>query len=518
MKSTFHKKSVYYKVSTKNSLPKRLASFVRDNLGRALWPVDLPDGICEDLAVYKTGLKKAGFEILTHDSRPEFMVQGQFMFLPEGMTFSASPCPHGRSYAPPVEGRPIGIDLFAGAGGLSLGFEQAGFDIAACVEIDPVHCATHEYNFPYSASICRNVTELTGAGIRKMAGIGDRDIDVVFGGAPCQGFSMIGKRAMDDPRNQLVVHYVRLVKELIPRYCVFENVKGLTVGKQKHFLQQLIEALEETGYHVVLPYQVLNASDYGVPQSRLRLFLVAYRDGQPPPAYPEKKNQQVTVADAISDLPDADLFAELKSSDSVAAGWKTKSKYARRLRGLLIDPADFSYPRCYQKDVLTCSLRTTHTDESIRRFIEAAPGATEPVSRFYKLSYDGLCNTLRAGTDSARGAFTSPRPIHPSCPRVITVREAARLHSYPDWFRFHATKWHGFRQIGNSVPPLLGRAVASEIINALGLTPSRPAGAISLGEQALLAMNMRQAAEHFSVPASVIAQRTRKTRKDVVYG
>ena len=100
---------------------------------------------------------------------------------------------------------------------------------------------------------------------------------------------------------------------------------------------------------------------------------------------------------------------------------------------------------------------------------------------------------------------------------MITVREAARLHSYPDWFRFHVTKWHGFRQIGNSVQPLLGRAMASEIIRALGLTPTLPDIAISLGDQALLAMNMRQAAEHFSVPASVIAQRTRKNRVDVVY-
>lgn len=129
--------------------------------------------------------------------------------------------------------RPIAIDLFAGAGGLSLGFEQAGFDIAASVEMDPVHSAAHKFNFPRCVTVCESVVNVSGSDLRKRAGIGRRDIDVVIGGAPCQGFSMIGKRALDDPRNQLVHHYVRLVNELRPKYFVFENVKGLTVGRHR---------------------------------------------------------------------------------------------------------------------------------------------------------------------------------------------------------------------------------------------------------------------------------------------
>ena len=117
--------------------------------------------------------------------------------------------------------RPIGIDLFAGAGGLSLGFEQAGFDVVAAVEIDPVHCAAHEFNFPHCKVICRDVGQVSAKDIRSLAGLGDREIDVVFGGAPCQGFSMIGKRAMKDPRNRLVGHFARLVLELRPKYFVF---------------------------------------------------------------------------------------------------------------------------------------------------------------------------------------------------------------------------------------------------------------------------------------------------------
>ncbi len=410
--------------------------------------------------------------------------------------------------------RPIGIDLFAGAGGLSLGFEQAGFDIAAAVEIDPIHCATHAFNFPNSKVICASVVDMTGAEIRRQAGLNDKDIDVVFGGAPCQGFSLMGKRAFDDLRNQLVFHYVRLVAELRPKFCVFENVKGLTLGKHVQFLDELIAALGNAGYNLVLPYHVLNASDFGVPQDRRRLFLVGARTDQAMPTYPDPTKQRTAVWDAIGDLPDADSFSELGASDSVAATWHSESVYARRMRGLALDPSNFGYSRSFDADVLTCSLRTEHTALSQQRFLSTENGDTEPVSRFKKLHPDGFCNTLRAGTDSARGAFTSPRPIHPVFPRVITVREAARLHSYPDWFRFHATKWHGFRQIGNSVPPLLGRAVASQIIAALGLTPERPKLVLQTGDVRLLTFQMWHASQHFGVAKNVIAQRTRKQFSD----
>ena len=406
--------------------------------------------------------------------------------------------------------RPLGIDLFAGAGGLSLGFEQAGFDVVAAVEIDPIHCATHEFNFPQSKAICASVVDLTGDSIRHRAGLGQVDIDVVFGGAPCQGFSLIGKRALADPRNQLVFHYVRLVQELRPKYCVFENVKGLTLGKHAQFLSELIAALEDAGYSVLQPYRVLNAADFGVPQDRHRLFLIAARSDAVLPDYPQATPERVTAGDAIADLPDADSFAALSRSDAVLTRWVTQAVYAKRLRGLVADEADYSHPRKFDPHLLTSSARTEHTELSKQRFIDTAPGKTEPVSRFRKLPLDGRCNTLRAGTDSARGAFTSPRPIHPLHARVITVREAARLHSYPDWFRFHTTKWHGFRQIGNSVPPLLGRAVASEIARALGIKPVRPTEVIELGLPSLLTCDMRQAASYFEVARDVIAQRLRK--------
>lgn len=418
--------------------------------------------------------------------------------------------------------RPIAIDLFAGAGGLTLGFEQAGFDVVAAVEIDPVHCAVHKYNFPDTTVICKSVAEVTGDEIRERAGIGDQDVAVVFGGAPCQGFSLIGKRALDDPRNELVQHFLRIVQEVKPRYFLFENVPGLTVGGHKSFLSELIAKMEESGYTVLKPYKVLNAKDFGVPQDRKRLLLVGAREGEALPVYPEpthdghSKNElgvlprTPTVRDAIGDLPDADSFTQLLDSDTVKAKFGKASDYAKVLRGLSEDAGDYSYPRIFEPDTLTSSNRTVHTEKSIERFAATPQGKVEKVSRFLRLNPDGLCNTLRAGTGSERGAFSAARPIHPFNARCITVREAARLHSYPDWFRLHVTKWHGFRQVGNSVPPLLGRAMAGQIAEAMSYKPIKPAECLRPGDVSLLSLDMSGAVEHFDLENFVLPKRIRE--------
>lgn len=412
----------------------------------------------------------------------------------------------------------IGVDLFAGAGGMSLGFQQAGFDVMAAVEYDPIHCAIHEFNSPDCVAICRSVADIDGRYIREHSEIGGAEVDVVFGGAPCQGFSMIGKRILDDPRNHLVHHFVRLVSELRPKFFVFENVKGLTVGEHKKFLCEIIQAFEENGYKIEKRYQVLNAAGFGVPQDRRRLFLLGARRGMPLPSYPEATHSREgaidmfrgvsktpTVWDAIGDLPEASEYDELLERDWVLAEFGRPSDYAAPLR---------QGPENRTRELLSSSLRTVHTPDSIERFGKTPLGETEPISRFHKLDPDGICNTLRAGTASDHGAFTSPRPIHPVSPRCITVREAARLHSYPDWFRFHVTKWHGFRQIGNSVPPLLAQAVASKLVEQLTTHP-RKAKTGKVGDPALLALNMSEAAEKYGVSASVIPQRLRKTTEKV---
>lgn len=409
-------------------------------------------------------------------------------------------------------GRPIGIDLFAGAGGMSLGFEQAGFDVAAAVEIDPIHAATHEYNFSQCAVLPRSVIGLTGATIRAAAGIGARRVDVVFGGAPCQGFSLIGHRILDDPRNALVREFVRIVAELDATCFVFENVKGLTLGQHRAFLNELIEAFDTAGYEVKLPWRVLDAACFGVPQHRSRLFLYGARKGSPIPDYPAETHRPMDserpsplppgpdCRGALEGIPDADRFAALWDGDEVAvAPGLVPNAYAREMRGLSNESWHFGHLRAWNPGLLTASARTAHSAISRRRFAATEAGRIEPISRFFKLRGEGLSNTLRAGTDSARGAFTSPRPIHFEFPRCVTVREMARLHGFPDWFRFHTTKWHGARQIGNAVPPPLARAVAGAVLVALGIAPVRPGGVSPLGDPSLLRMDMSEACAYFKI-------------------
>lgn len=396
---------------------------------------------------------------------------------------------------------------------MSLGFEQAGFDVVAAVEIDPVHCAVHKFNFPNTVVIPKSVEELTAEQIREVAGIRDRRVDCVFGGAPCQGFSMIGRRALDDPRNRLVLEFVRIVSELNASTFVFENVKGLTVGKHRGFLDELVAAFQDAGYYVRLPWHVLNAADYGVPQHRERLILFGAKNGIALPDYPLRTTNPAdslapllsvpygpTCFDALGDLPDISNFEVLRRTDEVSlVTLGDPSDYARELRVVDESAWHFGYRRNWTPEALTSSARTEHTPTSQRRFRDTTPGSVEPISRFLKLAPDGLANTLRAGTDGARGAFTSPRPIHFAYSRCISVREMARLHGFPDWFRLHATKWHGARQIGNSVPPPLARAVATSVIEALGVLASKPSEVLQLREARLLSFDMSKASAHFGV-------------------
>ncbi len=422
--------------------------------------------------------------------------------------------------------RPIAVDLFAGAGGLSLGLEQAGFDVVAAVEIDPIHAAIHHYNFPETAVICRDISQITGNDIRNAAHLGKKKVDLVVGGAPCQGFSLIGKRALDDPRNSLVREFVRIVKELDAKYFVFENVKGLTVGKHKAFLEEVIASFEANGYEVQKPWRVLNAYEYGAPQDRERLILIGAKKGIRVPEYPPVLFRAAgTVADkidlpegpsckdALNDLPNADEFEILFETDEIKlpkTRWGKAKGYAAEMRVTTPNAWHYGHRRDWNDAVLTSSMRADHTPISRKRFRNTAEGEIEPISRFFKLPSYGVSNTLRAGTDAARGAFTSPRPIHYTYARCVTVREMARLHGFPDWFRFHSTKWHGARQIGNAVAPPMARAIGLAILKSAKIKPQRSSKVLKRTNDKLIRMGMKEASELWGISVP-IGKRDRKS-------
>lgn len=420
---------------------------------------------------------------------------------------------------------------------MSLGFEQAGFDVVAAVEYDPVHAATHAFNFPQCEVLCRDASNLSAADVLAAAERGFKrlhpgvvwpgQLDALIGGPPCQGFSTGGKRERDDERNDLLLEFVRLVEELRPRTFCLENVAGLLEAKFDEVREEAFARLRTAGYSLSGTEQPVNSLNFGVPQSRRRVIVLGAL-GDDAPARPSTVDGAVSVQEALEGLPspagyeellDADE-AELRSEDTERRA-ATKSAYARRLAGIDPLPGDKSRPRLWNPSLLTGSRRTTHTPETIQRFASTGRGAVEPKSRLYRLPLDGPSRTLRAGTGSERGSHTSPRPIHPTEHRVVTVREAARLHGYPDWFRFHTTNWHGHRQVGNSVPPPLARAAATALLGSLGYSPVALRAAVPLGDVTLLGLSRSKAQPVVDALAEEMpATRTRKPaiRKDNVVG
>jgi DNA (cytosine-5)-methyltransferase 1 len=361
-----------------------------------------------------------------------------------------------------VTAKPRAVDVFAGVGGMSLGFEMAGFHVVAAVDNNPINVDTYTANFAATHCFPADISKLTAAELRKEAKFED-EVDVLFGGPPCQGFSVIGKRRAEDPRNELLIHFARLLKELQPKYFVVENVSGLLIGDARKTLDRFLLEAKAAGYSIVEPLTILDAQEFGVPQQRRRLFVLGHRSDQSAPTYPKPISDRINVWDAIGDLACIDKHAANLHTDLYTGPVGKPSEYALMLRGTEARRV---------KDLSGCA-RSLHGEDTVKRFTATRPGKREPISKFDRLSSTSVALTLRAGTGPENGSYMAPRPIHPVHARCITVREAARLHSFPDWFEFDTTKWHGFRQVGNSVPPLLARAVAMAIKKALRVERNR---------------------------------------------
>lgn len=369
--------------------------------------------------------------------------------------------------------RPVVIDAFAGVGGMSLGAARAGFDLAAAVELDPIAIETHAVNFPLAKHLSWDVAATTGEKLLEAAGLKFGELDGLIGGPPCQGFSEIGRRARHDPRNALFGHFFRLVSETQPRFFVAENVPGLLDERNRDCVDRALSLVPEN--YTLLTVTEVAAHRFGAATTRARVFFVGYDAERMNPLseeviFRESKSEFTTVGKALEGLP------KIRSDwQTQSQGWRVADRlpedtpFRRKLTNAI--PIGVGCPNAIERlrrsNEISGNLGTKHAEEVVQRFMALKPGTTDKVSRAPRLTKDGFCPTLRAGTAADKGSFQAVRPIHYGSPRVITPREAARLQGFPDWFQFHATKWHSFRQIGNSVSPLVAEVLLSRIRSKL---------------------------------------------------
>jgi len=351
------------------------------------------------------------------------------------------------------------VDLFSGCGGFGLGAKQAGFDVVAAVDIDETLQSSYRLNFPQTRTITDDLSIMDNESWRFV--LSNHEIDGVIGGPPCQGYSRIGKNEQDDPRRSLLMHFYRTVNIILPKFFIMENVEGLLDDGNIEELNRAIQIVDDR--YVVLPPVVIDASSFGVPTKRKRVVVIGYDPRRmhniSPRDFIPNEIPPVTVRDAISDLPNP------IKQDGEDYGWapynsEPPSDYAQLLRAE--PPFGMGWNVALEQlntGNTSGHFETIHTEEVKLRYIATAPGTTDKISRSKKLEWNGVCPTLRAGTGADKGSYQAVRPLHPEQGRVITVREAARLQGFPDWFCFHKAKWHSFRMIGNSVSPLVAKSL-----------------------------------------------------------
>ena len=337
------------------------------------------------------------------------------------------------------------VDVFSGCGGFSLGAHKAGFRVVVAFDNDRILASSYQYNFPDTRMMFRDVTDVDGNMVRAAAG---GQVDGIVGGPPCQGFSDIGQRHPADPRSRLLGHFFRIVREVRPPFFAMENVRGLAYSNARSVLDEALQLVEDE--YVILGPIMLNAAEFGAATNRSRLFVIGIHKDRGEALTLEHfdalKRAPATVKAAISDLDGAAALGQRDGFDT----WRiTRTgrpyNYARILRS--------------PDGLFTGHRVTSHCGQVVARFDAVPPGGIDTIGRHPRLSWSGQCPTLRAGTGPDRGSHQSIRPIHPEHPRVITVREAARLQGFPDYHRFHSTVWHSFRMIGNSVSPIIAKAI-----------------------------------------------------------
>ncbi len=318
------------------------------------------------------------------------------------------------------------IDLFSGAGGFSLGFDNMGFQHIFSIDIEPNFCKTYHYNFPNHNLIQKNICELTDNEIKLL--INKKKIDVVIGGPPCQGFSIagnIGRKFVDDPRNKLFKEFVRVVKVVSPRFFVMENVARLYNHNKGQTRKEIITDFEQLGYKVEC--KILNSADYGVPQVRNRVIFIGTREHHKIIFPPKKIKKYITTKQVLDDYP------KLQSGE---------------------------------KSSIPNHIAMSHTEQMLYKMSFISDGGDRnDIPENIRPKSGDVRKYIRYASDKPSVTVTGDmrKIFHYEQNRALTVRELAKLQSFPDSFVFKGTKISQQQQVGNAVPPKMAEAIAEVI-------------------------------------------------------
>lgn len=331
------------------------------------------------------------------------------------------------------------IDLFCGVGGLSLGFEQAGFEVISAVDMWKDAIITYNHNRKDKVAKVETVEDFNEKDLPVL--INCNHITGIIGGPPCQGFSTVGRREIDDPRNKMYLEFYKAVKMAMPDFFVIENVKGMLTLNKGAFVKDLIERFGPDGLGYTINYQLLNAAHYGVPQNRYRVFYVGIKGKTF--EFPKPFDYVLTAKDGISDL---------EGSTNEKYGSEPQNDFQKAMRGNMDKPLNQDY--------------TSHTEQTINIISQVPDGGNIRdlpreiwEVRKYNKAFERMgtfkpSNTIDTGH---RNYF------HYSEPRIPTVRESARIQSFPDDFEIIGTRGSQYKQVGNAVPPMLAKVIAEKI-------------------------------------------------------
>jgi len=334
------------------------------------------------------------------------------------------------------------IDLFCGCGGLSYGFEKAGFEIELAVDLWEDAILTYNHNHKNKVGKLLDIHDITNQELEKFKG----KIDGVIGGPPCQGYSTVGTRDINDPRNHLYIEYCRVVEKIQPEFFLIENVRGLLTLGNGMFKKDIIKRFSKLGYNV--SFKLLNAADYGIPQNRHRVFFIGLKNKHY--KFPKEENNIVTSKEAIEDLPSLE-------SD------RTK----------LLEPSS-DYQKLMRKNnpenlILNHDI-TNHTEQTINVISKVPDGGNIkdlPEEYWDIRKYNKAFQRMNSKKPSNTIDTGHRNYFHYRYNRIPTVRESARIQSFPDDFEFLGSKTSQYKQVGNAIPPLLAYKIAKSILKSL---------------------------------------------------